>query len=187
MVFTCIFFLGVSSGIAILATPLGSIRAMSAHRPSSPRPGGAGKRTVPGACRSGGEPSLLRRPEFILGSPTPAISSTGLATPTGPEEATSSEQPQATPQPKQVSMFQPVVLDMNTAFQATALSMGVDTQDTAATQAWMATPLTTRKDVLETIRHYHTAVVRPELYNMINQVEATLLRFDDRVLRNLLG
>ena len=121
------------------------------------------------------------------GPPTPAISSTGLATPSGHEDATTGEAAATTPpqaqQAQQVSMFQPVVLDTEVAFQATAMSMGVDTSDTAATQAWMATPLTTRKDVLETIRHYHTAVVRPELYNMINQVEATLLRFDGRILR----
>ena len=122
------------------------------------------------------------------GPPTPAISSTGLATPSGQEDATTGEAATTTPPPQaqqaqQASMFQPVVLDTEVAFQATAMSMGVDTSDTAATQAWMATPLTTRKEVLETIRHYHTAVVRPELYNMINQVEATLLRFDDRILR----
>ena len=118
------------------------------------------------------------------GPPTPAISSTGLATPSGQEDTETAPTTTPPPQQPQVSMFQPVVLETEVAYQATALSMGVDTQDQAATNAWMATPLTTRKDVLETIRHYHTAVVRPELYNMINQVESTLLRFDDRILRN---
>ena len=120
------------------------------------------------------------------GPPTPAISSTGLATPSGQDDTAAEAAPTTTPPPQQpqISMFQPVVLEAEVAYQATALSMGVDTQDQAATNAWMATPLTTRKDVLETIRHYHTAVVRPELYNMINQVESTLLRFDDRILRN---
>ena len=120
------------------------------------------------------------------GPPTPAISSTGLATPSGHDDTAAETAPTTTPPPQQpqISMFQPVVLEAEVAYQATALSMGVDTQDQAATNAWMATPLTTRKDVRETIRHYHTAVVRPELYNMINQVESTLLRFDDRILRN---
>ena len=35
----------------------------------------------------------------------------------------------------------------------------------------------------ETIRHYHKAVIRPELYNLVTQVEQALIRVDDRVLR----
>ena len=31
--------------------------------------------------------------------------------------------------------------------------------------------------------HYHSSVIRPELYNLVNQIEVTLLGFDDRLLR----
>ena len=186
MVFTCKFLLSFGSGLAIWATPLEPSGAMSA--PNQEALDLVAQVNAQYQVQAG----VVANPAYSAAQnlfwdqrrKRGPLSSTGLATPTGPDEAQASEQPQATPQPKQVSMFQPVVLDTHTAFQATALSMGVDTQDAAATQAWMATPLQTRKDVLETIRHYHTAVVRPELYNMINQVEATLLRFDDRVLRN---
>ena len=48
---------------------------------------------------------------------------------------------------------------------------------------YMATPLTTRGDILKTIRDYHTAVIRPELYNMVTQIEQVIGRLDDRMLR----
>ena len=125
------------------------------------------------------------------GPPTPAFSSTGLATPSGQGDVAEGEVPAAasatTPPSSSTTpptgLFQPVVLGDNSAYQAVAHSMGVDVNNTAAVDQWMAQPVTTRADVLNTVRHYHTAVTRPELYNIVNQIEVTLLGFDDRLLR----
>ena len=51
-------------------------------------------------------------------------------------------------------LFQPVVLGDNSAHQAVAYSMGVDVNNTAAVDQWMAQPVTTRADVLNTVRHH---------------------------------
>ncbi|OLQ14689.1 hypothetical protein AK812_SmicGene1123 [Symbiodinium microadriaticum] len=119
------------------------------------------------------------------GPPTPGFSSTGLTTPLGseptapaPEEASGS---QATP-PTQgfVQAFQ---VQDDVALQLTAAQAGVNPQDTGALRTWLGGTVTTRATVLETIRHYHKAVIRPELYNLVTQVEQALIRVDDRVLR----
>ena len=114
------------------------------------------------------------------GPPTPGFSSTGLTTPLGseptapaPEEASGS---QATPP------AQGFVQD-DVALQLTAAQAGVFPQDTGALRTWLGGTVTTRATVLETIRHYHKAVIRPELYNLVTQVEQALIRVDDRVLR----
>ena len=125
------------------------------------------------------------------GPPTPAFSSTGLATPAAETAAGAAEraEPNTVPPPPQstttpgTGLFQPVVLDTDVAYQTTANSMGVDVRDQTAMENWLGETITTRVQVLQTIRHYHTAVIRPELYNLINQVETTLLNFDDRLLR----
>ena len=100
------------------------------------------------------------------GPPTPGFSSTGLTTPLGseptapaPEEASGS---QATP-PAQgfVQAFQ---VQDDVALQLTAAQAGVNPQDTGALRTWLGGTVTTRATVLETIRHYHKAVIRPELY-----------------------
>ena len=69
------------------------------------------------------------------------------------------------------------------ALQLTAAQAGVNPQDTGALRTWLGGTVTTRATVLETIRHYHKAVIRPELYNLVTQVEQALIRVDDRVLR----
>ncbi|CAE7443102.1 unnamed protein product [Symbiodinium pilosum] len=103
--------------------------------------------------------------------------------------ATDRAEPNTVPQPPQstttpgTGLFQPVVLETDVAYQSTANSMGVDIRDQTAMESWLGEQITTRVQVLQTIRHYHTAVIRPELYNLINQVETTLLNFDDRLLR----
>ena len=121
------------------------------------------------------------------GPPTPAFSSTGLATPSGPAEgAMETEAPQTTPPASSTTptgLFQPVVLSDQSAYQAVAHSMGIDINSQQAMDNWMGAPVTTRADVLQTLRHYHSSVIRPELYNLVNQIEVTLLGFDDRLLR----
>ena len=57
------------------------------------------------------------------------------------------------------SLFQPHPLATEAAWQVTAAQAGIDMNDNAAMAAYMATPLTTRGEVLQTIRDYHTAVI----------------------------
>ena len=120
------------------------------------------------------------------GPPSP-FSSTGLATPAGAGDTaganTGGAAATSTSTPPQAGLFQPAVLNDTISYNAVAHSMGVDVNNEAAMNAWLAEPLHSRVQILQTVRHYHTAVIRPELYNMINQVEATLLTFDDRLLR----
>ena len=47
----------------------------------------------------------------------------------------------------------------------------------------MQAPVTTRQDVLQTLRNYHAAVIRPEVYHMIAQVENIIGKLDDRMLK----
>ncbi|CAE7225743.1 unnamed protein product [Symbiodinium natans] len=89
----------------------------------------------------------------------------------------------STTTPPTTELFQPVVLSPDNAIMATASVMGVNVNDQADMQQWLNSQITTRQQVLHTIQSYHHAVIRPELYNMINQVEMTLLHFDDRLLR----
>ena len=65
------------------------------------------------------------------------------------------------------------------SFSITAAHAGVDINDGSALQAWMQAPVTTRQDVLQTLRNYHVAVIRPEVYHMIAQVENIIGKLDD--------
>ncbi|CAE7825396.1 unnamed protein product [Symbiodinium sp. CCMP2592] len=114
------------------------------------------------------------------GPPTPSMSSMG--TPGGPMGVGGAQTTPTTPQGRQ-SLFQPIPLDQEASIQATAFAAGVEANDPANVKRWLGEAITTRQQVLETVRHYHTAVLRPELYNMITQVEHALVAFDDRLLR----
>ena len=96
------------------------------------------------------------------GPPTPAFSSTGLATPTGdtfgPTAPTASgSTPPAT---QDTGLFQPMHYQQETAFVATAHSAGVNANNPTDMALWMKETISTRAQVLDTIRHYHTAVMR---------------------------
>ena len=69
------------------------------------------------------------------------------------------------------------------SFPITAAHAGVDVNDGSALQAWMQAPVTTRQDVLQTLRNCHVAVIRPEVYHRIAEVENIIAKLDDRKLR----
>ncbi|CAE7041945.1 unnamed protein product [Symbiodinium natans] len=119
------------------------------------------------------------------GPPTPAFSSTGLATPSGSVGGTGNggDSGAAASTTPQTGLFQPITLEAESAIMATAYSAGINAREPAQLQQWMAQPLRTRGEVLETIRQDHTAVIRPELYNLVTQVEQALAQIDDRVIR----
>ena len=81
------------------------------------------------------------------------------------------------------SLFQPMPIETDVAYQMTAAQRGVDINDVGAMQAYMATPLLTRSEVLQTIRDYHIGVLRPEIFNLITQVENVIGKLDDKILK----
>ena len=80
-------------------------------------------------------------------------------------------------------LFNPVAMDTDSAYQLTAAEYGVDINNQAAMKTWMGAPIPNRAELLATLRAYHTAVIRPELYNLIAQVEAAFQCMDDRLFQ----
>ena len=114
--------------------------------------------------------------------PTPASSS--LATPQDDQDMGHPEAaPSATPQRQEVGLFQPVALGATAALSVTAAHAGVDVNDAQALQQWLDEPVGSRRQALDTVRHYHTGVIRTEMYNLITQAESVVKRLDDRLLR----
>ena len=74
----------------------------------------------------------------------------------------------------QSSFCQPIPLDQDASIQAT---------DPTQVKRWLEETISTRQQVLDAVRHYHAAVIRPELYNMITQVEHAMVALDHRLLR----
>ena len=116
------------------------------------------------------------------GPPSTAMSS--LATPgeTMEVEGAGSD-PQATTPATPPTLFQPVPLATEAAFQMTAAQAGVDINSPEQMRTWMQQPVTTRQQVLETMRNYHVGVIHPEIYHLISQVETVIASIDDRLVR----
>ncbi|CAE7444700.1 unnamed protein product [Symbiodinium sp. KB8] len=109
------------------------------------------------------------------GPPTPVASS--LNTPqegaTDREEAArSSDNP---------PLVVPVTLQDHTALQAVAGDMGVNINDPQHVEAWLQRPVANARDVLQLVRGYHEAVVRPEMYGMVLQLEGALRLMNDEI------
>ncbi|OLP92479.1 hypothetical protein AK812_SmicGene25715 [Symbiodinium microadriaticum] len=124
-----------------------------------------------------------QRKQMKRGPPSAAgISSTGLSTP-------QEDQEMARPEPASGSndalrLFNPFNIDSAVATTLTAAEAGVDANDPQAVQAYLSGAVTTRKDVFDIVRNYHTGVIRSELYNLITQMECVVKNLDDRILRN---
>ncbi|CAE7328939.1 unnamed protein product, partial [Symbiodinium sp. CCMP2456] len=116
------------------------------------------------------------------GPPSTAVSS--LATPQVEQDADmTAAEPATGTAATQPRLFQPITMTTEAAYQVTAGQRGVDINDSAQMAQYLATPLTTRAQVLETIRDYHVSVIRPEMYNLVTQMESVLATLDDRLLR----
>ena len=116
------------------------------------------------------------------GPPSTAVSS--LATPQVEQDADMTAADPATgTAANQPRLFQPITMTSEAAYQVTAGQRGVDINDRTQMEQYMSTPLTTRAQVLETIRDYHVSVIRPEMYNLVTQMESVLATPDDRLLR----
>ena len=117
---------------------------------------------------------------------TVGITSSGLTT---PQEDVPMEQVEATRTEApaggstQERLIQPFDVDQPTSYELTAIQAGVDARDQAQMQAWLQGPITTRQEVLETVRAYHTGVIRTEIQQMVMQVETVVKGLNDRILR----
>ena len=109
------------------------------------------------------------------GPPTPAPSG-----PSTPAEAAGQTTTLAETPP---TLVHPFTLDDAAADSVTAAEMGIDINDPAAMQAWQASPVTTTQDVMKILKSYHKTVIRPELYNMVLQLENALRNVDDRLFQ----
>ena len=124
-----------------------------------------------------------QRKQMKRGPPSASgISSTGLTTP-------QEDQDMAQPEPasgsnESLRPFNPFNIDREVATTLTAAEAGVEANDPQAVQAYLGGAVTTRKDVFDIVRNYHTGVIRSELYNLITQMECVVKNLDDRILRN---
>ena len=114
----------------------------------------------------------------------PSTGASSMATPQddGPQMITgaaSSAQPEGTIP----NLFQSLPVATEALFSLTAAYAGVDINDGSALQAWMQASVTTRQDVLQTLRNYDVAVIRREVYHMIAHVENIIGKLDDRMIR----
>ncbi|CAE7638595.1 hypothetical protein AK812_SmicGene37517 [Symbiodinium microadriaticum] len=71
----------------------------------------------------------------------------------------------------------------NTAVGLTAATHGVDINDQTAIKNWLAKPVQNNQQVFEMMRSYHRAVIRPEMYNRVLQLEAALKTVDESVFK----
>ena len=97
------------------------------------------------------------------------------------EEATGSGGTQ--PEGKTPSLFQPVPIATEAAWTMTASQAGVDINNPVAIQNYMNEKVTTRKDILKTVRDYHVGVIRPEVFHLIAQVESVIGNLNDLILK----
>ena len=72
-------------------------------------------------------------------------------------------------------------LDDHTAYQLTAGQLGHDVNDAAVVEKFLNSKVTTARDVLRLLKGYHEAIIRPELYGAVVQLEYTLKAMNDRL------
>ena len=107
------------------------------------------------------------------GPPTPVASS--LAT---PQEAESGATTCVSGQPELVATRE---LEDHTALQVTAGAMGHDVNNPQAVENFLNAPVHTAREVLQLVRGYHKAVIRPELYGAVVQLESAMKALHDRI------
>ena len=72
-------------------------------------------------------------------------------------------------------------LDDHTAYQITAGHLGTDVNNPQQVEAFLNQRVATAKDVLKLIKGYHEAIIRPELYGAVVQLEHSIKNINDRV------
>ena len=113
-------------------------------------------------------------------APTPLQS--GLTTPQEGAQASQPEPPQGASEDGP-SLLQPFSFEDSTAVGLTAATHGVDINDQTAIKNGLAKPVQNNQQVFEMVRSYHRAVIRPEMYNLVLQLEAALKTVDESVFK----
>ena len=72
-----------------------------------------------------------------------------------------------------------MILEDHTAAQATAAGLGYNINDPAQVQQFLTKPIHTAGDVLSIVKSYHKAVVRPEMFGMVAQLESAIKTVHD--------
>ena len=113
-------------------------------------------------------------------APTPLQS--GLTTPQEGGQSSQTARPQGASEDGP-SLLQPFSFEDKTAVGLTAATHGVDINDQTAIKNWLAKPVQNNQQVFEMVRSYHRAVIRPEMYNLVLQLEAALKPVDKSVFK----
>ena len=80
-------------------------------------------------------------------------------------------------------LLQVFEIEAAAAYELTAIQAGVDVQNKEQYQQWAQGQITTRQQVLDTIRAYHTGVIRTEMRQLVFQIEGVVKKLNDAVLR----
>ena len=108
------------------------------------------------------------------GPPSPEMS--GVSTPLGTDATMQTATQQTMPQQP---LVQPLILEDHTADQATASGFGVNINDPGAMREFLNQPVHTAGDVLKLVKTYHKAVIRPEMFGMVAQLETAIKKVHD--------
>ena len=108
------------------------------------------------------------------GPPSPEMS--GMSTLLGTDATMQTATQQTMPQQP---LVQPLILEDHTADQATASGFGVNINDQGAMQEFLNQPVHTAGDVLKLVKGYHKAVIRPEMFGMVAQLETAIKKVHD--------
>ena len=131
--------------------------------------------------------SKKRGPPSTLG-----ITSSGLTTPQEHQEQDDTEMRDAAPAASSAGaqasedtkpLLQVFEIEAAAAYELTAIQAGVDVQNKEKYQQWAQGQITTSQQVLDTIRAYHTGVIRTEMRQLVFQIEGVVKKLNDAVLR----
>ena len=115
-------------------------------------------------------------------APTPQETPIGTPHPEAVDETMEPPPSQAVTAP--MSLFQPIVIQEEAAAALTAASAAeIDPQDAQAVKQYFSQAVASKEEVFQIVRGYHLGVIRPELYNLVVQVESVVKGLDDRLLR----
>ena len=112
-------------------------------------------------------------------APTPAVSS--QATPQEVNEAAAQGSSSGPAASAQGFVVQGPHLEDHTAYQITAAHMGKDVNNPKEVEAFLNSKVTTTRDVLRLVKNYHEAIIRPELYGAVVQLETAMGKMSDRL------
>ena len=112
-------------------------------------------------------------------APTPAVSS--QAAPQEVNDAAAASSATGPETTTQGFVVQGPHLEDHTAYQITAGHMGKDVNNPHEVEAFLNSKVATARDVLRLVKNYHEAIIRPELYGAVVQLESAMGKMIDRL------